>query len=131
MEDLEELLMKLDFTKDKTTITLGDLGYAYNQDKLMDAVIYLSAKSYWEWQGEHQYRVYADTQSSYYSKNVHRDYLRIKLALKRFEGLSEEQIFDGLAYGRGLDPKACIRRVEHKYHKTIETLFNLRGYMWS
>lgn len=123
--------MKLDLTKDKTTISLGDPGYAYNHDKIIDAAVYLSAKSYWENYGEGQYRVYADTQSSFYSKHIHRDYIRMKLALKRFEGLSEEQIFDGLAYGRGSDPKACIRRVEHKYHKTIETLFNLRGYMWS
>jgi hypothetical protein len=108
----------------KTTITLKGF-YCWNFDKMMEACIYLAAKEYWEnGGGKEQAERYFDKNSGHYYKNTDRNYLRLKYALKRFEGMTEKEIFD--EWGFGVNDYN-----EFKYHKTIETLFELRRYMWN
>lgn len=114
--------MKISTNREKTEIVLGK-GYCFNYDKIIDAAVLLAAQTYWEDQGQWLFERYSDTSCAFYSKHRHRNYLRMKLALDRFEGMTEEDIFEEWAYSLG--------RAEHKYHKTIETLIELKGYMWT
>lgn len=86
----------------------------------------MAAKDYWERHGKTQINRYTA------NKTVYRDYLRLQFALKRFENMSESEIFDGVAYGYNVGKwQFGISRNEYRYNKTIKTLFEIRGYMWS
>lgn len=117
--------MKIETSREKTVITLGK-SYCFNHDRMIDVCIYLAAKDYWENYGKQQMVHYKN------NKPVYRDYKRIKFALERFEGMSEKDIFDGVAYGYNTGSwQFGISRNEYRYVKTIKTLFELRGYMWN
>jgi len=120
--------MKIETSRDKTTIELGK-AYCFNFDKMIEACVYLSAKEYWEnGGGKGQAEVYKSAKDKY---SV-REYKRLEFALKRFEGMTEDDIFDGIAYGyEKPNWKFGMSRNQHRYDKTIETLFELRGMMWT
>lgn len=120
--------MKLETNRESTKIELGE-AYCFNYDKMMEACVYLSAKHYWDYGGgRKQMEVYKKLEPIMY-----REYLRLKYALQRFEGMTEKQIFDGVAYGYSYKDNGWDKRWrnEFRYHKTIETLFELRHMMWN
>lgn len=117
--------MRVDTCREYTRINLGE-NYCFNFDKAIEACVYYLAKEYWEnGGGKEQFEVYQDKHNEFYSKYVARDYKRLKFALQRFEKLTENEIFDGIAY------EWSDGRVIHKYYKTIETLFEIRCHFWN
>lgn len=112
--------MDIETNRQATTIHLGE-AYCFNFDKAIEACLLLCAREYWKVHGKRMLESFSNPMAVHYSREIQRTYLRIKYALDRFEGMSESEIFDGMAYDQS--------RVR-KYYGAMQTLWDLRGYMW-
>ena len=112
--------MDIKTNRQTTTIYLGE-AYCFNFDKAIEACLLICAREYWKVHGERMLESFSNPMAVHYSREIHRVYLRIKHALARFEGMSEDEIFDDMAYD--------MDKV-WKYRGAMDTLWELKGYMW-
>ena len=113
--------MRIVSNREGTAITLSEC-HCFNLDSVIELSIILAAREYWEVQGHIQYQTYTNQSHEHWSLNTHRDYQRMKAALNRFDNLSERDL-EGMRYS------GCMNE-RRKYFNGVQTLFDLKGYMW-